>query len=176
MLPFWAVAMICDYFYPIQQQVAESKIAVQKYFDGDKDPMNHGWLLKLAARDLLNCIACGVFWTWFVNQKDMRLLKFNKDLTHAKHLAREVTYSISTILMGTIIEAMCMVAYATGYCNTYFLNYSDNKLAYWSLIILMPLYRDGHFYWVHRAMHPWNTKYIPDVGQWLYNVAHSLHH
>lgn len=41
-------------------------------------------------------------------------------------------------------------------------------------MLLVGYWRDGHFYWVHRVMHPWNVQ--PDGGKWLYRVAHSLHH
>jgi len=40
----------------------------------------------------------------------------------------------------------------------------------------MPFWRNVHFYFAHRVMHPWFTKYIPDVGEFLFNNAHYLHH
>ena len=29
---------------------------------------------------------------------------------------------------------------------------------------------------MHRAMHPWKTTSIPDIGKFLYKQVHSLHH
>ena len=33
-----------------------------------------------------------------------------------------------------------------------------------------------HFYFIHRFIHPWKIKYIPDFGKILYKYVHSLHH
>lgn len=48
----------------------------------------------------------------------------------------------------------------------------------WSIfqLLVVPYWRDFHFYWIHRMMHRWRTTTIPDVGQWLYTHVHSLHH
>lgn len=104
------------------------------------------------------------------------MVKMNKDYTPKKHLKREIFYSVCTILMGTFYEALCMVLYATGYINTQFFDLRENMLSYWGWILLMPIWRDAHFYFTHRSMHHWDTKYIPDVGKWLYDIAHSVHH
>ena len=32
------------------------------------------------------------------------------------------------------------------------------------------------YYIVHRLLHPWYTKRIPDVGKLLYKHVHSFHH
>ena len=107
---------------------------------------------------------------------NLRPLKFNKDYQHAKHLRREVFYSICTILCGTFWEVVIMALYATGNCNTWYLDWNSYVVSRWIMIITTPIWRDGHFFWVHRAMHDWDTTTIPDVGAWLYKVAHSVHH
>lgn len=43
-------------------------------------------------------------------------------------------------------------------------------------LLTMPYWRIAHFYSVHRLMHKWNIKGIPDVGAFLYRHVHSLHH
>ena len=43
-------------------------------------------------------------------------------------------------------------------------------------VFLCPFWRDGHFYWVHRLIHPWNTEWVPDLGYYLFEYAHYLHH
>ena len=35
-------------------------------------------------------------------------------------------------------------------------------------MFIVGYWRDGHFYWVHRLMHPWG--WSPDGGKWLYKV------
>jgi lathosterol oxidase len=40
-------------------------------------------------------------------------------------------------------------------------------------------FREFHFYWAHRLEHPFGWKGVwayLDVGKWLYQVSHSLHH
>ena len=37
-------------------------------------------------------------------------------------------------------------------------------------------WRNPHFYFTHRLMHPWRTESIPDLGKYLYREVHSLHH
>jgi sterol desaturase/sphingolipid hydroxylase (fatty acid hydroxylase superfamily) len=43
-------------------------------------------------------------------------------------------------------------------------------------ILLITHWRIPHFYVMHRLMHPWRRKGIPDVGAVLYRWVHSLHH
>jgi sterol desaturase/sphingolipid hydroxylase (fatty acid hydroxylase superfamily) len=106
----------------------------------------------------------------------MRPLKLNPDYAASKHLWREIPYTISTILCGTIYEVVIIHFYATGKLTNIYWNIEDHQLRTLIWIASMPFWRDGHFYFVHRAMHRWNTTTIPDVGEWLYKVAHSLHH
>ena len=50
----------------------------------------------------------------------------------------------------------------------------------------MGYWRDCHFFFCHRFMHPWFDKktratsswkpWVPDVGQFMYEHVHSLHH
>lgn len=62
MIPYWGFAMLCDYFYPIEQQVNESGVAIRKFLDGDKSLTHHGWLLKLTIRDLIATLLCAFIW------------------------------------------------------------------------------------------------------------------
>lgn len=144
------------------------------------DPMIHGWILKIVARDLiLGLIAC-IGWQNLVYNSPlterMRPLKFNKDYQHPKHLKREIFYSISTILCGAFWEVLIMYMYATGYCTTWYIDFNQHVASRWTMIITCAIWRDAYFWWVHRFMHHWNTKYIPDVGAFFYRIAHSVHH
>lgn len=143
------------------------------------DLCNFCWLGKMAARDFIVNFTMIVFWQWLIiessHAKNIRPLKFNKDYQDRKHIQREMIYCVSTTLCGTFWEAVIMYMYAVGYVNTWTLDYKTNY-GFWALVVLNSVWRDGHFYFVHRAMHDWDTEYIPDVGKWLYRVAHSLHH
>jgi amino acid permease len=106
----------------------------------------------------------------------MREVKFNKDYPASKHIWREIPYSICTILMGTFIEAFLMTMYATGRITNYYMDISEHPVAFFAMLLTLPIWRNAHFYWVHRFMHKWNTTRIPDFGQWMYKHVHSLHH
>ena len=71
---------------------------------------------------------------------------------------------------------MMLVLYGEGVVTNYFLDLSSHPwlLALWAF--LMFVYRDAHFYCIHRMMHPWRTTRFPDVGKFLYKHVHSLHH
>jgi len=69
-----------------------------------------------------------------------------------------------------------MFMYAYGYCSTWTLDLANNWPSIALMIATAAIWRDGHFYFAHRAMHNWNTTKIPDIGKWLYNVSHSVHH
>ena len=55
-------------------------------------------------------------------------------------------------------------------------NLMDNPLksAFWAFFLAH--IREPHFYLTHRIMHPWRTKYFPDLGRWMYVYIHSRHH
>ena len=52
----------------------------------------------------------------------------------------------------------------------------------WSVghLLFVTYWREFHFYWCHRMIHPWFKKGSPlkplDIGQFLYTHFHSLHH
>lgn len=52
--------------------------------------------------------------------------------------------------------------------------YSHAATLVW--LFSMPYWRIAHFWGVHRFMHKWNTKSVPDFGEWMYRNVHSLHH
>ena len=66
---------------------------------------------------------------------------------------------------------------ATGYWS-YDRNLSDSpwKSALWAFGLTH--FCEPHFYLAHRVMHPWrlNSKWIPDIGRFLYVQFHSTHH
>ena len=78
--------------------------------------------------------------------------------------------------MGTLFECIALKLYANGIITNYYMNWLDYPFVSFFWVGLIPLWRDTHFYICHRSMHPWFTTKIPDIGAWLYNNAHYLHH
>jgi sterol desaturase/sphingolipid hydroxylase (fatty acid hydroxylase superfamily) len=66
-----------------------------------------------------------------------------------------------------------LISYANGRFSFYEQFFSLTTLAW---LIVTPFWRDTHFYFIHRVMHKWNTKRIPDIGKFLYKHVHSYHH
>lgn len=75
-----------------------------------------------------------------------------------------------------MLEVFALNLYANSQIQNYYLDMKLFPYVTLAWIVLSPFWRDLHFYIVHRAMHKWNTKYIPDIGNYLYIYAHSLHH
>ncbi len=44
------------------------------------------------------------------------------------------------------------------------------------LAITITHWRVPHFWLIHRTMHPWRLRWLPDVGKLLYRHVHALHH
>ena len=64
----------------------------------------------------------------------------------------------------TAYEVLLVWAYANNWLP--YISFSANPLWFIGWIILIPMWNDFHFYWVHRLLH-WKP---------LYKVAHYLHH
>ena len=166
--------------YPVAQQMEESKFSFEKAQAGNYDLDNFAWIWKITARDLFASLILPAGWHWLLYSSNyaetIRTMKFNKDYPAEKHLWREIPYCVCTVLMGTVIEVWAMYMYSQGYFQNYFIDWRQGQYALFCWIFFIPTWRDGHFYWVHRFMHKWNTTWIPDVGEWMYNNAHYLHH
>jgi len=94
-------------------------------------------------------------------------------------MLREIPYCLSTTLMGTLFECIALHLYANGTITNYFTDTFESRRTIilsvlW--IIFMPIWRDTHFYIIHRGMHPWNTKWVPDIGHYIFKYGHSVHH
>ena len=166
--------------YPIEQEMADAKASIEKFNQGDENLSNFYWVLKITARDLIVSLVTPLLWQiLFYNSAyaaTLRAVKFNKDYPAAKHIWREIPYSISTVVMGTFIEAFLMSLYATGRLTNYYMDISEHPFAFFGMLLTLPIWRNGHFYWVHRFEHQWNTTWVPDFGKWMYENVHSLHH
>lgn len=101
--------------------------------------------------------------------------KFNPKYPGEHHLIRERTFTLLGIGMASAYEIVLLHCMAAGYAKCY-----TDFWAYplWSIFNMAYIgyWRDGHFYFIHRLMHPWKTTAIPDVGAFLYRHVHSLHH
>jgi len=135
------------------------------------------WVLVVLLRDLaIVCLFYGG-WHWMLFEspwsEKMRDRKFNPVYPEEERWNHDRFWTISGTVISCGFEIVMLHLWATGVVPYY----SDFwQWPLWSLLwsLFVPYWRDFHFYWIHRLMHPWKTK--PDPGLWLYRVAHSLHH
>lgn len=104
-----------------------------------------------------------IFWIFFKNKLKHRRIQENQRSTN-QILRHEIKYSISTLLVFTIIDVALYVAQSNGYTQIYD-NVGDFGWAYFVFsIVVMILLHDTWFYWTHRLMHhPKLFKYIHKV-------------
>jgi hypothetical protein len=94
-------------------------------------------------------------------------------------LQREITFTTLGWIQSSLLQCSFMFLWASGklpHYNSFWVNPG------WSLghLLFVTYWREFHFYWCHRMIHPWFKKGSMlknvDVGQFLYTHFHSLHH
>ncbi len=136
------------------------------YFDN----IDFGWIICL----LLTFTACryilipGISYIiFYVFGKDLfKKYKIQKAPPASKQVKRELTFSISTILVFTLIGIIVVTLYKNNY-TTLYTNIHDFGWPYFILsLVIMIVLHDTYFYWTHRILH---TK-------WLFKHIHKIHH
>ena len=136
------------------------------------------WILPLLLRNLLATWLIAGSWDYFLyfSRASEKLHKFKKNpampsLAQFKHDSFMTT--IATFC-GTAVEAFICHLYANS--SRFPATIAENPYLTFLLAITTTHWRIPQFYMIHRGMHPWKTKYFPDVGKFLYRHVHSLHH
>jgi len=95
------------------------------------------------------------------------------------NLQREILFTTMGFLMSSAFQIVMTHLWAAGYIPVY-LNFWAYPAYSIGWLLFVTYWREFHFYWVHRAMHPWwNSKgglANGDIGAFLYRHFHSLHH
>ena len=171
------------------------------------------WVVLILIRDCIVTYLFYGYWHWLLYDssmaKKMRPKKFNPVYPDAAQWSHDRFWTFSGTFISTIFEIF--VLFYLKQCGAFtdtkmneefaakesFWQYPINSI-FWMLFI--PYWRDFHFYWIHRVMHPWfsnknknNNKNSKDskngknnsndawyedydLGRWLYRHVHSLHH
>jgi sterol desaturase/sphingolipid hydroxylase (fatty acid hydroxylase superfamily) len=122
-------------------------------------------------------------------QADGASPKYNPKWPTADDVSRERFYNYCGWLQLAAYECIFVHLWASGtldYHRSFFSEPGSTGLSlqltlYHLLhIIIVPYWRDFHFFFVHRGMHPWwnrnNGLLQGDLGAFLYRHVHSLHH
>jgi len=144
------------------------------------------WVLEVVVRNLVVMLCTYGFWHVFLYQssfpkKKLEGRKFNGNDQYEGEegrltLNREIMYTTLGFLQSSAWECCMLYLWASGKVSSYSSFWS---YPIWSLFHLAYIgyWRDGHFYFVHRMMHPWRFQICGvDPGKLLYRHVHSLHH
>ena len=154
------------------------------------------WIAKVLAFNLAcEAVLVGA-WHWLVYvsrfARGLRPVKFNPENQYepqggrvgfmrssSGHLEREILYTTLGWLQSGSWQVLMMWLWASGKLPVYTSFWSRPVLSIFS-VCFVTYWREIHFYWCHRGMHPWYDRKLGlldgDVGAFLYRHAHSLHH
>eukprot|EP01010_Urceolus_cornutus_P000047 NODE_1006_length_1171_cov_348.942959_g728_i1.p1 GENE.NODE_1006_length_1171_cov_348.942959_g728_i1~~NODE_1006_length_1171_cov_348.942959_g728_i1.p1 ORF type:complete len:331 (+),score=18.09 NODE_1006_length_1171_cov_348.942959_g728_i1:61-1053(+) len=146
---------------------------------GDAAELSIRWMWPVIIRNILSAwIICG-FWDWWLLfsplAKKLHKYKFNPARPTMKQLWHDAMWTTSASCTAAGWEILLCHLWATGavpYQSDLWATPLTNVLA----VLSLTHWRVIHFWFIHRAMHPWKTTKCPDVGKLLYKYAHSLHH
>merc|ERR1712002_198047 len=168
----WALAYICIFHLPQQFGQVYPAFGPAKYFSAD-------WMILILGRNLLaTWVICG-FWDWFLyfSPLQAKLAKYKMTQIYPSFAQIKHDAIVTTLASccGSLVEILLCHLWATGRVSIGE-PLSQAPIKNLVLALLVTHYRIPHFHLIHRAMHPWKTTMIPDVGKFLYRQVHSLHH
>jgi len=170
----WLMAYACIYHLPQAFGLSEYPAF------GPAKTLEFNWMAHIVLRDVIGCwVICG-FWDWFLYfgplKDKLQKYKINPTYPSLAQLKHDAYWSTSASITGAGIEILLCYLWANGRIPMQ-VSLSENSLLLNMILVLtITHYRIPHFYFMHRAMHPWKTSTIPDFGKFLYKKVHSLHH
>ena len=129
------------------------------------------WALEITLRNLvIVTLFYGAFHLWLYRWRGQgRKAKYSGNwmaTNDKRFLFRDQVYdNVFWSLIGTLIWSLYEIGLWWGYANNV-LPYTDNPVWLVLWMLLMPFWRNFHFYWIHRFIH-WKP---------LYKTVHYLHH
>lgn len=151
------------------------------------------WVLAVCIRNVLMIHILYGGWHWFLYErqgagKDLKGHKYNPNniredgtLDTAKGYNPRVCrfWATSGTLIESLYECIVLHLWATGRAS-FSLNFWQDPIWNVAWMLFVIYWRDGHFYFAHRLIHPYfpkDSKYAHlDLGRFLYRHVHSLHH
>ena len=152
------------------------------------------WLGIILLRDLFLVFIFYQGWTYVLFSSKyaskMTKLRFNGKEPEISQHYHDRYYSLQGSVISSLFEFIVIIFYQKyPYLYQYFnINSILSPIMYVFWLLFVIYWRDFHFYWIHRFMHEWPSflefKFIIsnkksgkfNVGKWVYNFSHSLHH
>jgi len=166
------LALLCLYYFP--------RLHGKEYpAFGPASTMRWEWMWPIFVRNILGTwLICG-FWDWFLYfspfQEKLRKYKMHHAYPSLSQFKHDAFYTTLASIWAGCIEIGLCYGWATGALSMQ-RNLTDTPIRNVILGLTITHWRMPHFHLIHRFMHPWKTKLIPDVGKFIYRHIHSLHH
>ncbi|KAI9026307.1 hypothetical protein DFJ74DRAFT_36362 [Hyaloraphidium curvatum] len=133
--------------------------------------------LRILLRDALITFGIAVPWDFLFHRlKRDRLAATKYNRTYSQRFAADAFWTGCSVLVMAVIEMWCWVRVWGPKGRAAYPGNGLGTVAGWLWVLSMPYWRIAHFYCIHRLIHPWRTKTVPDLGRFLYRHVHSLHH
>jgi len=195
----WTYAVGCHLGHSL-----EFIFAVGAYFlsfsnDGwmtDCQKLDISWIAPVVTYHLFSGWGLCMFWHWLTyispfsakihhakfnpnNQYEPKTGKVGYFSSSTGHLEREIFYTTLGWLQAASWQILCMYLWANEIIPSYN-KIAGNEMHFLFLLGGVTYWREIHFYWCHRGIHPWwnakNGLLQGDIGAVLYRYCHSLHH
>jgi len=168
----WTLAYLCIYYLP-------GKFGMEYPAFGPGKEFALGWMSHILIRNVVaTLVICG-FWDWFLYfsplAAKLHKYKMNPVYPSLKQIRHDAMVTVSASCFAAMIEIILCHCWAAGHL-TLVTRLSDAPVFNLVMALLLTHYRIPHFHLMHRAMHPWRTTSVPDIGKFLYRQVHSLHH
>jgi len=168
----WCLAYLCIFYLPGKFGLVYPAFGPGKTWSLD-------WMSHILIRNVVaTLVICG-FWDWFLYfsplQSKLHKYKINPVYPSLRQIRHDALVTVSASCFAALIEILLCHAWATGMIS-FQSKMSDAPYYNLAMALLLTHYRIPHFHLMHRAMHPWRTTSIPDIGKFLYKQVHSLHH
>lgn len=137
------------------------------------------WMLPIIARNIAGAWLIAGTWDWllYFSPLTTRLqpFKFNPKRPSTQQLLHDAFWTTTAVVSAAAIEIWLCHMWASG-AIAFQHSLMDTPVQNMLWILFVTHWRIPHFHLMHRAMHPWKTTRVPDVGVFLYKHVHALHH
>jgi sterol desaturase/sphingolipid hydroxylase (fatty acid hydroxylase superfamily) len=138
------------------------------------------WMFMVLFRNLVGTLIICCSWDWLLYlspiKKKLQPYKFNVNYPPTNQMLHDMIWTLSSSFWASVLECVALNFWATGVLPYYSDFWGNRKLYNILSVALVTFWRISHFHLIHRAMHPWRTRIIPDIGRIFYKHVHALHH
>eukprot|EP00811_Abedinium_folium_P002342 NODE_12146_length_1243_cov_3.171147.p1 GENE.NODE_12146_length_1243_cov_3.171147~~NODE_12146_length_1243_cov_3.171147.p1 ORF type:complete len:378 (-),score=74.22 NODE_12146_length_1243_cov_3.171147:108-1199(-) len=152
-------------------------------FGGGKK-LDWEWMWPIIVRNLVGFTVIAGGWDFLLYEgfgfksikNKLSKYKVNPVYPPRRQLIHDFFASGLAVLTGSALEIMCCHFWSIGRFPRPEVDIMASPVKHAIAAMTITHWRIPHFYFIHRIMHPWRTKRVPDLGRLLYKFVHSQHH